>query len=395
MKKANSPRVGFFSLNSQRALGVGPCASATMDFSIAYYNYVNVFETGVLAALVLTLLFKRTRRVPRYAAYRKARNSLAAVFFIIIVDLSLSLLINNSEGVASNIDTSLDILCYTPVAILMTWISSWLVGDSREYRSQAVRDISVWLVTTVIVVGTVLFPDAGVMRAVHMAVTVFWALFICRLGYCVTRNFRRSVRRLNNYYSNNAVAPVVRLRNGFMLFVAFGLCAPIAAICPPWFNTIYMIVGGLVYTTLCNSLLNYYDSFDVVDRVVHAPSPSRCALSADDKAQIRWKIKEWEASKGFRAPDITIEELARGMGRDSGEVANMINETYDRTFRQHVDRLRLDDAQELLVHYPDKSVDDVALMLGYDGGGVFAANFKRAFGVSPDEWRASVLKLIS
>lgn len=366
-----------------------------MDFSIAYYNYVNVFETGVLAALVLTLLFKRTRRAPRYAAYRKARNSLAAVFSIIIVDLLLSLLINNSENVASNIDTSLDILCYTPVAILMTWISSWLVGDSREYRSQAVRDVSVWVVTTGIVVGTTFFPDAGGVRAVQVAVTVFWALFICRLGYCVARNFRRSVRRLNNYYSNNAVAPVVRLRNGFMLFVAFGLCAPIAAICPPWFNTIYMIVGGIVYTTLCNSLLNYYDSFDVVDRVVHAQSPSHGAISADDKAQIRWRIKEWEAGKGFRTPDITIEDLARGVGCDSDEVANIINETYDRTFRQHVDRLRIDDAQELLVHFPDKSVGDIAHMLGYDGGDVLTANFKRVFGVSPEEWRASVLKLIS
>lgn len=366
-----------------------------MDFSISYYNYVNVFETGVLLTLVLTLLFKRTRRVPRYAAYRKARNSLAAVFSIIIVDLSLSLLINNSEGVAPGVDTSLDILCYTPVAILMTWISSWLVGDSREYRSQAVRDISVWVVTTGVVVATTLLPDAGATRIVQMAVTVFWALFICRLGYCVTRNFRRSVRRLNNYYSNNAVAPVVRLRNGFMLFVAFGLCAPIAAICPPWFNTIYMIVGGLVYTTLCNSLTNYYDSFDVVDRVVHAPSPSLHALTADDKAQIRWRIKEWEAGKGFRVPDITIEDLARGMGRDSNDVASIINETYDCTFRQHVDRLRIEDAQELLVHFPDKSLDDMALMLGYDSGAVLTANFKRVFGVSPDEWRASVLKLIS
>ena len=65
------------------------------------------------------------------------------------------------------------------------------------------------------------------------------------------------------------------------------------------------------------------------------------------------------------------------------------------TFRDYVSRLRVRDAQELLIHFTDKEVGEIATMVGFKTRADMDTAFRETVYVSPEEWRAGVLRLIN
>ncbi len=368
-----------------------------MDFSLSYYNYATVMVLGVLLALIVLLLRQKTRRDGAFATYRRARACLIGVYAVIFIDMTLSLVVNNTPGLGENADTAVDVLCYTPTAILFTWMVSWLIDENAEYRLKIVRDVALWLMTLLLVGITFFIPEQSVVQVIVVCVAVFWSCFIFYFGIRIIRSFRRAVARLNNFYSEDVASRIGWLMNSFLTFVIFGLCGPVVAVSPAWVNMIYNIVGGVVYAYVCSSMLNYYESFELVDRVTH-PEDEPGAAGAKPKqstGQNLAKIKDWEEKNGHWQAGVTIADVAKQLGMTELDVAKAVNDTYGCSFREHINRLRVHDAQELLVHYPEKPVAEVATMLGYRTEEEMASLFKQITNVTPSEWRKGVLRLMS
>ncbi len=368
-----------------------------MDFSLSYYNYATVMVLGVLLALIVLLLRQKTRQDEAFASYRRARACLIGVYAVISIDLILSLVVNNNSEIGENADTAVDILCYTPTAILFTWMVSWLIDENVEYRLKIVRDVALWLMTLLLVLSTFFIPEQSVVQAIVVCVAVFWSCFIFYFGIRIIRSFRRAVARLDNFYSEDVASRIGWLRNSFLTFVIFGLCGPVVAISPAWVNMIYNIVGGVVYAYVCSSMLNYYESFELVDRVTHSAGEPAAEEAKPKQAtgQDLAKIKAWEDRNGYWQAGVTIADVAKQLGMTALDVAKVVNDTYGCSFREHINRLRVHDAQELLVHYPEKPVAEVATMLGYRTEEEMTLLFKQIANVSPSEWRKGVLRLMS
>lgn len=366
-----------------------------MDFSLSYYNYASVMVLGVLLALIVLLLRQKTRQDGAFATYRRARACLVGVYVVIFIDLILSLVVNNTPDIGENADTAVDILCYTPTAILFTWMVSWLIDENVEYRLKIVRDVALWLLTMLVVASTFFIQEQSVVQAIVIFVAAFWSCFIFYFGIRIIRSFKRAVARLDNFYSEDVASRIGWLRNSFLTFVIFGLCGPVVAVSPVWVNMIYNIIGGIVYSYVCSSMLNYYESFELVDRVTHPADEPDAAKAEPSAGASLAKIKEWEDKNGYWQTGVTIADVAKQLGMTVLDVAKVVNDTYGCSFREHINRLRVHDAQELLVHYPEKSVAEVATMIGYRTEEEMTLLFKHIVNVSPSEWREGVLRLMS
>lgn len=361
-----------------------------MEFSITYYNYANVAVMAVLATLIALLSLQHTRPDKALASYRKARGCLIGMYVLIMLDLLLSLVANNVH-LSDNADTAIDVLCYTPIAILFTWMITWLFDDGAGQRSYVWRDVAIWLATLCGSVAAIVIQDPTVARVVLIAVAGSWILFIVHFAVRVLRIFRKAMASLSNFYSDHMEGRITWLRNGFLSFVFFGVMGPVAALCPPWINIFYMLCGGAVYIYMCSSLLNYYGNYEAVSKAVRAEAS---AGAGGYGRAAREALQKWSDGNGYRKVGVSLEDMAQELGVSCSAISHAIGDIAQCSFREYVNRLRVRDAKVLLVHNPDEPIEEIARALGYRNADEMATNFKQIANVSPQEWRDGVMRLM-
>lgn len=372
-----------------------------MDFFDSAYNYVISAVVGMLVTLCATLKAQRVPQGSKYASYNKSRALLIYLFSIIAVDLVLSLAVYRLEALP-HADTIVDILCYTPVALLFLLLTQTLMEYKPESRTAIGVFIAIWILLVAVgIANESLYIcdmiDTDANKTVFAADAAVWVILILSIALCIAITFRKAKRKLSNFYSDDVARRVEWLRKSFIIFLIWGLASPIAAIGPSWLNTIYAGLGSAVYLYLCISFLNYNSVYvrqkandtdeTVPDSGHHAPR-ANTPPSPD-------AVKEWEDRKGFRTPGVTIEMMADSLSMSANTLASIINEQHNCSFCDYVTNLRIRDAQTLLVHHADKDIKEIAAKTGFSSEEEMERAFKQTVYISPAEWRKGVLSLIN
>lgn len=358
-----------------------------MDFFETLYSYATMLIVGIVLSLFLIMLFVKAEGVTE--AYKMARRYLAALYVLIAFDLVFSLLAhirNWGEGA----DTLVDVFCYTPVSVCFALMCSVLLDDEAVYRKKIRRDVL--LCPLSMIAGTCAILIDELPHWAFISLICAWAFFIVTLGVNILRSYTQALMRLDDKYSIDKVRNISWLRNGFVLFVVWGLCCPIAAVCPMWFNTIYASIGGIIYIYIGISILNYSavcpKEFDLDDG-----GQSR-NLEPQKVEALSLSLHEWVDAKGFSAQGITVGHVAKALNVTIPDVLFAIRNEHYSDFRNFIVRLRVREAQELLVKHPKKSVLEIAQSVGYISVSDFNDDFHDVVGVPPQEWREGCLRLI-
>lgn len=359
------------------------------------YNIANISQLGLLLALITVLLLRRTDPDTSYTPYRRSKNCLTGMMLIVFADLLASLFINNFST-SNHADTILDVILYTPAAILFTWFCSWLISNNNNFKRRIIFDIGIWIVTLIVVAVTVNFPENVVAQVTFWFFLSFWGIFIAHLAYRIIISFRNVSMGMRNYYSSDASKALNQLGWGILTYTCYGIFAPVASLLSPDFNSIYIIVGNIAYIALTSAMLNHYDNYKTIDRVLrlHSLVDGDKEVSPNDFSQIQWLMSNWEAKHAYWKQDITIDDMANDIDRNIGTLAAAINITYKCSFYEHVNRLRIRDAQTMLVHNPDQPIDEIATTVGFKNAGELTKYFNIYANVTPTEWRNGVLKLM-
>jgi AraC family transcriptional regulator, regulatory protein of adaptative response / methylphosphotriester-DNA alkyltransferase methyltransferase len=85
--------------------------------------------------------------------------------------------------------------------------------------------------------------------------------------------------------------------------------------------------------------------------------------------------------------DLSLDEIARRVASSRRQLQRAYAEIGRTTFRDHLTRVRMDKAAEMLVQR-DLTVREVAYRVGYRQPAQFAKTFRRYLGVAPSDFRA-------
>jgi AraC-like DNA-binding protein len=94
----------------------------------------------------------------------------------------------------------------------------------------------------------------------------------------------------------------------------------------------------------------------------------------------------WDAVNADLARKWTLEELAAVAGMSYNSFAHASKNIYGVQPMKFVTTLRVDRAEEMLLHH-DYKVEAIAQLLGYENGSAFSTVFKRHTGLSPKTYR--------
>jgi AraC family transcriptional regulator of adaptative response / methylphosphotriester-DNA alkyltransferase methyltransferase len=88
------------------------------------------------------------------------------------------------------------------------------------------------------------------------------------------------------------------------------------------------------------------------------------------------------------ASDLSLDDVARRVASSRRQLQRAYAEIGRTTFRDHLTRVRMERAAELLVQHP-LTVREVARRVGYRQPAQFAKAFRRVHGVAPSEFRVT------
>lgn len=88
----------------------------------------------------------------------------------------------------------------------------------------------------------------------------------------------------------------------------------------------------------------------------------------------------------FLNPDLTIEDVASELCSNRVYVSKAVNLCLGLTFREYINKLRVDYAKQYMLEHPDQTQDAVAAASGFIDASAFNRKFRQIQGATPREW---------
>jgi AraC-like DNA-binding protein len=120
------------------------------------------------------------------------------------------------------------------------------------------------------------------------------------------------------------------------------------------------------------------------------PSLFAAASGKNDNAAMAQRLRQFmQNEKPWLDPDLSLEQLATGIGQKPRMLSLVINETLGQNFFDFINHYRIEEAKRLLTNPVDQkiTVSEVLYQVGFNSKSSFNTLFKRYTGVTPTEFR--------
>ncbi len=123
---------------------------------------------------------------------------------------------------------------------------------------------------------------------------------------------------------------------------------------------------------------------------IKPPQLSKQAVGDERFPEVINRLKElMHEQQLFLEPSLTIGQLAKKSGYPVYLVSLAINQTYQLSFREYINQLRIDVAQDMLSDATEKrNILDVAYACGFTSKSTFNSAFKKIMHMTPSEFRS-------
>lgn len=356
--------------------------------------YHDVILAGWVTCLVLgvCLLAGRLPKRPVFATYARSRNILGIAYIIFGLAIAQFTLFN-LRVTAPAIAVSLQLTYYYLEGILFGMSFSSLLDKNYICRRQLTVDFGLYAGFLVVNWGAVAAdvcmggPTGALWGTVlHIIAAAWFFIAASAISWRFFRIYRTTMRKLNNYYADNAIDSFVRWLNKSVYGIVFcGLSGALLAFAPMQFNCVFMSVGIVMFIYIFSSFQNYILNYESVERTTEddetVPAPEE---SANDLAMA---VERWVAGKNYLQTGLTMADLAQAVGTNRTYISAFINSHYNCSFRDWINSLRMKYAKNLLLSQKQMTVEKIALASGFTSASYFCKQFAQREGCTPSDYR--------
>ncbi len=364
---------------------------------IRFYNYVLVASLPLMLFFSYRFIFGQLPETKLRSRYLQARRLMGFA----MLALSLNYLVHfiftprrESDALAIVIN-----LCTYWIAVTLFGSSLMtLLDQSRVTRRRVGNHVMLWLAYCALAVLLWhALPDGTPAKVMLAVLDVLFIAYALKVMYRIFITFQKIRRRLDNYYADDKGMYVRWMSVITYWALAFGLGQSCFTFLPKAYLLFWMISALPFYVYLYESFANYYLFSEYEDGIEAKEEPTAkdnaaatnaaaAGKLAPAEAALSRRLAAWIEQKGFAAGGLTIEDVARDTGTNRTYISSFINTNYGVTFREWINRLRLDYAKKLMTADVNMPVGEVARLAGYLSLSYFTKTFKDNEGVTPGKW---------
>lgn len=377
------------------------------------YSYPLCMSLSLMLFFGVRFIVGRLPDLDIYKKYRRSRTIMGCALLLLSANYTVHLLFAPRFTHPT---------CAIFINLCTYWFTAWLFGSAlmlllvKKYvtHRRFLWHIVGWLAYVACSTGLFfVLPEGQPRNWLLISMAVAFTLYCARLGWVLLRAYRRAVRTLDEYYSDE-IAVYIRWMSVFTYWaVGFGVTQGLLTFIPARYVVLWMLSAIPFYIYLYVSYKNYLlfyakvnvaiendeeqDEFDADDADFAADDDANPDERQDGRGEsltlaynterIAKGVEQWIQRNGFTQSGLTLMDLSRELCTNRTYLSTYINGHFHLSFREWVSSLRLEYAKNLLFTEPHLSVGKVARRAGYQSLSHFTASFTKSEGESPSKWR--------
>jgi AraC-like DNA-binding protein len=369
------------------------------------YNILSIFVTGgLLLACGLMFLFAFIPDSPLLGNYRKARYTMAGAYLFFIVVAMVEYLSGDPSVQSVLLMQAITLAIAGSQAFLFTFAMLALVDVQFPGWRYIFREAAVVLLFIVAVFTVYTCCSETFFQTAFYVFAIIYALLLVRYTVLFLKSYRQFRCRMDNYYSDEEAGRLHWVAFSFFAALAIGVMALLSAVfMSVLVALLYAIIFDAFYLFFAIRFINYPHQFQIIEPAMDdAPEQTDCPANEEPVARndtktehtafaaLEKQIEHWVTNKGFIEQRITIDALAAQLYTNHKYLSSYINIHKRQTFREWINALRIEEAQNMLLQYPDMKINEIAGKTGFLDKSHFLRQFKKQNKQSPTAWKNHV-----
>jgi AraC-like DNA-binding protein len=363
-----------------------------------FYTIFSIFVTGgLLLACGLMFLFAVIPDNPLLGNYRKARCMMACayLFFVTlgIVEYLFSAPPPSAHSIAIMQTVTLSIA--VSQAFLFTFAMLALLEVRFPGWRYIFREATPPLLFVAAIFTVYICCREEMFGVIFYGFVAVYALLLARYIFLFLASYRRFRLRMDNYFSDMEAGRLRWVVISFFVSLVIGVMALLSAV---FMSTLvallFAVVFDIFYLYFAIRFINYAHQFRTIERAMDEENAMLQSQENEMKGMrdniyvlLEKRTEEWIAEKGFTEKGVTIDILAVRFYTNSKYLSIYINTHKKQTFREWINGLRIEEAKNLLRQYPEMTMHEIAMRVGFATESHFGQQFHSFTGVSPSGWR--------
>ncbi|MFI3324014.1 MAG: helix-turn-helix domain-containing protein [Rikenellaceae bacterium] len=333
----------------------------------------------------------------RSGLYKRSLRIMGIAFLIVPISCFISTR-HNQFDLDALISPAINLTAYFATFILMALAFHSMLGKNfnrlvykLSFAAIVIYPLPLWV--------SIISGREELIDTVMTASYSFLVIIVVLLVASVEINYRRVLKNIENYYSDDVIICVEWIAKSMLLMIGLSvtcIVAPIFFTCSPYVKLIFMVYGVLCYIYIYygyqKMLFNITERFievNITDCISDDGSGSSLhgATKAKIMADLGSSLEVWIAEQRYTQKGITINDVAKAIKSNRTYLSRYINTTYGCSFRSWITALRLEEAKRLLLSNPKHSISEISELIGFASVESFTHIFSRSEGTAPAKWR--------
>lgn len=147
---------------------------------------------------------------------------------------------------------------------------------------------------------------------------------------------------------------------------------------------------GLALLTYCLAVAGYLRTETIEVTFSEPAIERRTPLAEADSERLKARLSEYvERERPYLDPQLTLNDLARGLGVNPSALSYTINSGFGVNFNDFINRFRVDEVKRRLADPGGETLLEIALMSGFNSKATFNRAFRKFTGTSPTDFVSS------
>jgi AraC-like DNA-binding protein len=277
-------------------------------------------------------------------------------------------------------------------ACLFTYALVLLLRAAYFTRKRIICElVPIATLSVALVISRILLPVIWVEIAVRLF-TLFYISLLVKYTWIFIIIYRRCLRKLDNFFSGREAEHLRWVRFSFVAALSIGLLALATSFFPDiHLYIVCTVIYLFFYLYFAFRFIHYGFVYKKLEEALLREDirreEDRNLLHHSIVRSIETCLKIWIDEKMFLQPDVTIDTVARYVGKNSKYLSVYLNQYLNRTFREWVNELRIEESKNLLRQYPERTVVEISRKAGFVNSSHFGRQFRRLTHCTPNEWR--------
>lgn len=333
--------------------------------------------------------------------YRISLRVLSGAYFTLSI-LTIIVLVFNLADNSREYFTFISIFISSTQALLFTFTLITLINPNFvKARNLLKHLLPYFFILPLYLVSFLIFDDPKISSfqdlnlnlnnptvLIRFSLLIFFFFQLVYYTFLFLREEKKYDDELHDYFSE-----VIKLRMNWVKLAYFsaltiGIIAMLSSFFPMNTDWIVTIIFSAFYFIFAQEYIKYNKVFSIIEPAINTP------VQETQHIFIRTSRSDWEyfkqnilSNKQYLVQGITIEEIANSLKISRTTLSNLINREEGVNFNTWINRLRIEDAKNLMIDNPDFTILQISEMVGYTEQANFSRQFKQITGESPLVWR--------